>query len=169
MPTHRILLTLSKPNSHVNPKNLNFIFQQIYQNNLPPPIKQYFTNVYLFCFYNDHLDKSKLRPLGIPTTIWHLIASHVAHTFCKKNAHHMLPFNYAIGTPNGTNLIINTMQLQVEKYVSLPQSTGCIPTHAAIYFDLTNQFNGVSCEAIFNVIENHFRNAPTHHPILQKA
>jgi hypothetical protein len=33
----------------------------------------------------------------------------------------MIPFKYAIGTPNGTNLIINTMTMQiqqVEKYTS---------------------------------------------------
>jgi hypothetical protein len=93
-------------------KNLKFIFQQIYQNNLPPPIRGYFTDVYLFCLHKDPLGKPKLCQLGIPTAIRHLIASHVAHTFRKKNAHQMLPFNYAIGTPNGTNLIINTMQLQ---------------------------------------------------------
>ncbi len=87
----------------------------MYQNSLPPPIKRYFTDVYLFCLHKDPLDKSKLRPLGIPTTIRRLIASHVAHTSREKFAHHMLPFNYAIGTPNGTNLAINTIQLQVEK------------------------------------------------------
>jgi hypothetical protein len=91
--------------------NLNFIFNQIYQNNLPPPIKRYLTDVYLFCLHKDPLDKSKLRPLGIPTAIRHLITSHVAHTFTphKKIACHMLPFNYALGTPNGTNFIIDTM------------------------------------------------------------
>ena len=57
-----------------------------------------------------------------------LIASHVAHTFREKFACHMLPFNYDIVTPNGTNLIINTMQLQVEKYLSLPQSTDILPS-----------------------------------------
>ena len=65
----------------------------------------------------------------------------------------MLPFNYAIGTPNGTNLIINnTMQVQVEKYISLPQSTDTLPSRAAVFFDLTNQFNSVSREAFFKVI-----------------
>jgi hypothetical protein len=102
--------------------NLNFIYNQIYKNNIPPSVKRYFTDVYLFCLHKDPLDKSKLRPLGIPTAIRRLIASHVAHTFREKFARHMLPFNYAVGTPNGTNLIINRMQLQVEKYISLPQS-----------------------------------------------
>jgi hypothetical protein len=54
-------------------------------------------------------EHSFLLCLGIPTAIRRLIASRVAHTFREKFARHMLPFNYAIGTPNGTNLIINTM------------------------------------------------------------
>ncbi len=68
----------------------------------------------------------------------------------------MLPFNYAVGTPSGTNLIINTMQLQVEKYISHPQSTGATPFHAAVFFDLTNQFNSVSRKAFFDVITQSF-------------
>jgi len=66
--------------------------------------------------------------IGIPTAIRRLIASHVAHTFHEKFARHMLPFNYAIGTPNGTHLIINAMQLQVEKNISFPQLTGIPPS-----------------------------------------
>ena len=68
----------------------------------------------------------------------------------------MILFNYAVGTPNGTNLIINTMQLQVEKYISLPQSTNTLPARAAVFFDLTNQFNIVSREAFFKVIADSF-------------
>jgi hypothetical protein len=68
----------------------------------------------------------------------------------------MLPFNYAIGTPNGSNLIINTMQLQVEKSISLPQLTERIPTCAAVFFDLTNHFNSIFREAFFNVIAKSF-------------
>jgi hypothetical protein len=118
--------------------NLNFIFNQIYKNNLPPSIKRYFTDVYLFCLHKDPLNKSKLQPLGIPTAIRRLIACHVAHTFREKFARHMLPFNYAVGTPNGTNLIINTMQLQVEKYISLSQSKNILPTRAAVLTSPTN-------------------------------
>jgi len=53
----------------------------------------------------------------------------------------MLPFNYAVGTPSSSNFIITTMQLQVEEYITLPQSTDNLPSRAAILFDLTNQFN----------------------------
>ena len=68
----------------------------------------------------------------------------------------MLPFNYAVGTPNGTNLIINTMQLEVEKYITLPQSRNTLPSRAGVFFDLTNQFNSVSREAFFKVIADSF-------------
>ena len=110
-----VFIDLVQANINSTSKTLNFIFNQIYQNNLPPPIKHYFTDVYLFCLHKDPLDKSKLRPLGIPTAIRRLIASHVTDTFREKFARHMLPFNYAVEIPNGTNLVINTMQLQVEK------------------------------------------------------
>jgi hypothetical protein len=66
------------------PTDLNFIFNQIYQNNLPPESN---------CLHEDPNDKTKLHPLGIPTAIRRLMASHVAHTFRKKIARHMLPFN----------------------------------------------------------------------------
>jgi len=68
----------------------------------------------------------------------------------------MLPFNYAVGTPNGTNFIINTMQLEVEKYITLPQSRNTLPSCAGVFFDLTNQFNSVSSEAFFKVITDSF-------------
>ena len=52
------------------------------------------------------------------------------------------------------------MQLQVEKYISLPQSTGIPPSRAAVFFDLTNQFNSVSHEAFFKVIADSFPEIP---------
>jgi hypothetical protein len=114
------------------PTDLNYIFNQIYQNNFPPTIKRYFTDVYLFCLHKDPTDKTKLRPLGIPTAIRCLIASHVAHSFREKFARHMLPFNYAVGTPSGSNFITTTMQLQIEKYITTPQSKDKIPSRAAV-------------------------------------
>ena len=68
----------------------------------------------------------------------------------------MLPFNYAVGTPSGSNFITTTMQLQIEKYITTPQSKDKIPSGAAVFFDLTNQFNSVSRQAIFNVIAKSF-------------
>jgi hypothetical protein len=63
---------------------LHYIFDKIYKNNVPMVFKRYFTDVSYSASIKDASDKTKLCPLGIPTTIRRLIASHVAH---------MLPFN----------------------------------------------------------------------------
>ena len=44
----------------------------------------------------------------------------------------------------------------MEKYIDLPQWTGTLPTRAAAFFDLTNQFNSVSRQVFFDVIRLHF-------------
>ena len=60
--------------------DLQYIFNQIYINNIPPPIKHFFSDVYLFCLHKDPSDTSKLRPLGIPTAMRRIIARHVLNT-----------------------------------------------------------------------------------------
>jgi hypothetical protein len=136
--------------------DLHYIFDLIYQNKLPQPIKRYFTDVYLFCLHKDPTDTTKLRPLGIPTAIRRLIASHVAHTLRDKFASHLLPYNYAVGIPNGSDFVVKAMQLSIEKFIQTPQRTNTLPSRAAVFFDLTNQFNSVSREEFFNVIETSF-------------
>ena len=79
-PLHR-----SRPGKHpTHQRSTTLIFDKIYQNQKPDVIKNYSTDVYLFCLHKDANDKSKLCPRGIPTAIWPLIASHVAHTFKEK-------------------------------------------------------------------------------------
>jgi len=136
--------------------NLHFIFDKIYQNDIPPTITRYFTDVYLFCLHKDPTDHSKLRPLGIPTAIRRIIATHIARTLKSKFASHLFPYNFAVGIDNGATFGIKAMQLAVEKYIDLPQRTGTLPTRAAVFFDLTNQFNSVSRQEFFDVIRLHF-------------
>ena len=57
-----------------------FEFDLIYKDKLPENIKLYFIDVHIFCLHKDPLDPTKLRPIGIPTAIRRLIASHVART-----------------------------------------------------------------------------------------
>ena len=136
--------------------DLRYIFDLIYQNKLPTSIKRYFTDVYLFCLHKDPTDHTKLRPLGIPTAIRRLIASHVAHTLRDKFASHLLPFNYAVGIPNGGDFVVKAMQLSIKKYIENPQQHNALPSRAAVFFDLTNQFNSVSREEFINVIATSF-------------
>jgi hypothetical protein len=132
--------------------NLQFVFDLIYKNKLPNNIKRYFTDVYLFCLHKDPLDPTKLRSLGIPTAIRRIIASHVACTLRQKFANRLLPYNYAVGVPDGSDFIVKAMQLAIEKYIDNPQQSGRLPTRATIFSDLTNQFNSVSQEEFKNVI-----------------
>jgi len=48
------------------------------------------------------------------------------------------------------------MQLSIEKFIQTPQQTNTLPTRTAVFFDLTNQFNSVSREEFFKVIETSF-------------
>jgi hypothetical protein len=136
--------------------DLQFIFDLIYKNNLLEHIKCYFTDVYLFYLHKGPLDPTKLQPLGIPTTIQCIIASHVAQTLQNKFADHLLPYNPAVGIPDGSHFVVKALQLAIEKYIDHPKKSGCLPTRAAIIFDLTNQFNYVSREEFKNVIATSF-------------
>jgi hypothetical protein len=136
--------------------DLQFVFDLIYKNKLPNNIKRYFTDVYLFCLHKDPLDPTKLRPLGIPTVIRRIITSQVAHTLHQKFSNHLLPYNYAVGIPDGSDFIVKAMQLAIKKYIYNPQQSGRLPTRAAIFFDLTNRFNSVSREEFKNVISTSF-------------
>jgi hypothetical protein len=119
-------------------------------------IKRYFTDVYLFCLHKDPNNHSKLRPLGIPTAIQRLIATHIARSLKSKFATHLLPYNYAVGIPDRTSFVVKTMQLAIEKFIDAPQQAHQPPTHAVVFFDLTNQFNSVSHSEFFDVIAEHF-------------
>ena len=136
--------------------DIRFVFNLIYQNNLPESVKYYFTDVFLFCLHKDPNDHTKLRPLGIPTAIRRLIGTHVARTLRDKFATHLLPFNFAVGVPDGSDFVVKAMQLAIEKYIDCPQQKQALPTRAAIFFDLTNQFNSVSREEFKNVIATFF-------------
>jgi len=136
--------------------DLHFIFNLIYQNKLPQCTKRYFTDVYLFCLHKDPKYTTKLRPLSIPTAIRRLIASHVARALHDKFSSHLLPFNYAVGVPNRSDFVVKAMQLSIKKTIDYPQHTNKLPTRAAVFFNLTNQFNSVSSKEFFNVIETSF-------------
>jgi hypothetical protein len=116
-----LFITLVKSTILSVKPDLRFIFNTIYQNNLPDVIKRYFTDVYLFCLHKDPNDHTKLRPLGIPTAIRRLIATHVARSLKSKFTSHLLPYNYAIGIPDRTFFIVKAMQLAIEKFIDAPQ------------------------------------------------
>ena len=151
-----LFIMLIKKGPPSTKQDLRFIFDQIYNNNIPQTIKRFFTDVYLFCLHKDPADATKLRPLGIPTAIRRIIATHVARTLKSKFAAHLFPYNFAVGIADGSNFVIKAIQLAVEKYIDSRQQQDLLPTRAAVFFDLTNQFNSVSRQEFFDVIRLHF-------------
>jgi hypothetical protein len=137
--------------------DISFIFDQIYKNNIPATIRRFFMDMYLFCLHKDPSDHSKLRPLGIPTAIRRLVATHVTRTLKSKFAAHVFLYNFVVSIKDGSSFVIKAMQLAVEKFTNSPQRTNQLPSRAAVFFDLTNQFNSVSChEFIDTIIRLHF-------------
>ncbi len=148
-----LFITLGKKATPAQKNDIQFIFKKIYQNNIPPTITRYFTDVYLFCLNKDPTDPSKLRPLGIPTAIRRLIATHVARTFKKKFVYHLFPYNFAVGIEDGANFVVKAMQLAVEKYIDTPQQTNRLPT-----YQLAPRFSSTS---LINSTQYRDRNSST--------
>ena len=136
--------------------NLRHIFDLVYQGKIPSRARHFFTDTYLFCLHKDAQDNRKLRPIGIPTAIQRIIASHIAQEWKDKFALHLLPYNFAVGIPNGMDFIIKSMQLSIERFIDQPQQNNTNPTRAAIFVDLTNMFNSVSRAELFDIIATDF-------------
>jgi hypothetical protein len=136
--------------------NLQHIFNLVYQGKIPTRARHFFTDTYLFCLHKDATDSRKLRPIGIPTAIRRIIASHVAQQWKDKFALHLLPYNFAVGIPNGMDFIIKSMQLSIERFIDQPQQNDFTPTRAAIFVNLTNMFNSVSRAELFDIIATDF-------------
>ena len=142
-------------NTHIN-QNIHSLFNLIYTGQVPSQAHKFFTDTYLFCLHKDTNDPTKLRPIGIPTAIRRIITSHIANTMKDKFSAHLLPFNYAVGVNDGMDFIIKAMQLSIERNIIIPQSNDLLPTRAALFIDLTNMFNNVSREELFDIINTHF-------------
>ena len=120
---------------------LQFLFNIVYCNSLPPEIVPYFTDTYLFCFFEDPDDDSKLQPIGVPSARRRILAGHIARCFRHRFATHLLPYNWAVGVHSGMDFAIKAMQLSVEKFIMLPQAAKKAPKCAAVFLDLKNMFN----------------------------
>ena len=72
------------------------------------------TNTYLFCLYKDETDPTKLRPIGVPMAIRWIITNHIAQTFRRFFARHLLTYNFAVGIDTGIDFVMKASQLVVK-------------------------------------------------------
>ncbi len=54
------------------------------------------------------------------------------------------------------DFIIKSMQLSIKKFIITQQQRNNLPSHAAIFVDLINMFNAVSCKELFDIINKDF-------------
>lgn len=84
------------------------------------------------------------------------MATHIAQQRKDKFALHLLPYNFAVGIPNGIDFVIRSMHLSIKKFINSPQQNNISPSRAAIFVDLTNMFNSLSCTELFDIINADF-------------
>ncbi len=73
-------------------------------------------------------NKSKLRPLGVPSAIRRIAGVLILDEYAPTFAEHLLPFNFAIGVNGGVDVIIKTVQLAVDQYIIEPEQNGDLPS-----------------------------------------
>lgn len=112
---------LVKANNPATDAALQQFFNLIFQNHIPQDVHRFFTDTYLFLLHKDPANKQKLRPIGIPSAMRRIIASHVAKYFRSQFAHHLLPFNVAVGVEGGMDFAIKSTAMQIERYIQTPQ------------------------------------------------
>eukprot|EP00956_Cyclotella_meneghiniana_P015018 scaffold22773_cov35-Cyclotella_meneghiniana.AAC.1 len=152
-----MFISLAKLNNADIHANIIALFTRFYNGNVHPLIVPYFTSTYLFCLHKDPDDPTKLRPIGVPTALRRILASHIAKTFRVRFARHLLPYyNYAIKVPNGMDFIVKTIQLQVDRFITQPQAAGRSPSRCLISLDLRNMFNEVSRDEILHIVHTFF-------------
>ena len=71
-------------------------------------------------------------------------------------AEHLLPYNFAVGVSGGCDVIIKTMQLGVDRYITEPEMENRLPTRSLVSLDIVNMFNAVSREELREIIADVF-------------
>ena len=85
-----------------------------------------------------------------------IIASHVADYNQQWFAMMVVPHNYAVGVDGGMDVIIESMQLYIGKYIEHPQKEERLPTHAVVFADISSVYNRVSSEELMDIIQTDY-------------
>ncbi|KAL7502262.1 hypothetical protein ACHAXN_000775, partial [Cyclotella atomus] len=149
-------IDLSTPTGLQKAQHLASFFEQIVNGNVSEQFKHFIRQTYLVALEKDPDDKTKLRPLGVPSAIRRISAISVLKQFNSAFAQHILPFNFAIGIGGSCDFIIKTLQLAVDKYIISNESANRLPTRALVSLDIRNMFNAISRERLREVISTKF-------------
>ena len=72
----------------------------------------------------------------------------------SRFANYILPYNFAFGVAGGINMIVNTMRLGVQRYITDPDTFDpeTFPSRALVSLDIKNMFNAVSRQKLREII-----------------
>lgn len=140
----------------VDPTTLATFFTIVANGDVPPRIVDLLRTTYQVLLHKDVNNPDKLRPLGIPSAIRRIAAASILHVYRGRFANYLLPFNFAFGIGGGLDLVTNTMTLGVDKFITVPESKGLLPSRALISLDIKNMFNAVSRQKLRHLMTNEF-------------
>jgi hypothetical protein len=139
-----------------HPNSLAQFFSTIANGDIPHQFKHFIRQTYLVALEKDPEDKTKLRPLGVPSAIRRISAILVLSEYSSSFAEYLLPFNFAVGVGGGCDVIVKTLQLAVDKYIAQKEKDGDLPSRALVSLDIKNMFNAVSRERLREIISAKF-------------
>ena len=123
-------LDLSKDADLIKAKRLASFFSSVANADVPDKFQVALRKTYLVALEKDPDDKLKLRPLGVPSAIRRITTAAILSEYSSVLADYLLPYNFAVGVSGGCDVVIKTMQLGVDKYISEPESRGDLPTRS---------------------------------------
>jgi hypothetical protein len=81
----------------------------------------------------------------------------VLSEYSASFAEHLLPFNFAVGIGGRCDIIIKTLQLAVDKYITEKENDKDLPSRCLVSLDIRNMFNAVSRELRNFPLLNHLQ------------
>jgi hypothetical protein len=149
-------INLSNPKDFEKANALAGFFNKVINGDVPSQFQTFIRQTYLVALEKEPDDKTKLRPLGVPSAIRRIAGILILNEYAPTFADYLLPYNYAIGVNGGIDLIIKTIQLATDKYIIDPENNGELPTRALVSLDIKNMFNAVSRERLREIISEKF-------------
>eukprot|EP00956_Cyclotella_meneghiniana_P012275 scaffold17443_cov38-Cyclotella_meneghiniana.AAC.6 len=151
-------IKLAHEDGQAQGKALAQFFSKVTNGEVPEKFKLFLRQTYLVALEKDPDDKTKLRPLGVPSAIRRISSILILSEYSPTLAEYLLPFNYAVGVSGGVDFIIKNIQLGlgVDKYITQKENQNELPTRALVSLDIKNMFNAVSRERLREIISEKF-------------
>ena len=138
-------IDLSKDVDKQKATRLAAFFSLVANGDVPTKFQRVLRTTYLVALLEKDLDsKLKLRPLGIPSAIHPITTAAILSEYSSVLAENLLPLNFAVGVSGGCDLVVKTIRLGVDKYISQPELAGRLPTRSLVSLDRVNVFNAIS-------------------------